>query len=396
MLPKNNLFMLVLVINCGSSSLKFQLIETVEEKVLAKGAIEEISLNSRIKFNDEKYFEKIENHSEAFQKMINLLLENKIIKSVNEISAFGHRVVHGGEKFSQPIIVDEKVIEEIEKCSELAPLHNPANLIGIKESMKISDKPNVVVFDTAFHQTMEKEYYLYPLPFEYYKKYGVRKYGFHGTSHKFILHQTAKILGKKENETSLISCHLGNGSSLCAIENGKSVNTTMGFTPLDGLMMGTRSGSIDPAIIPFLMKKENLSIDEIDSLLNKKSGALGLSGISSDFLELEKESEKNDLAKLAINKFSLRVRECLGSMLVSLNNCDAIVFTAGRGENSPETREYVCKNLDSLGIILDKEKNQVRGKEAIISSPNSKIKILVVPTNEELMIAKETEFLLSD
>ncbi len=387
--------MLVLVINCGSSSLKFQLINTFDERIIAKGAIEEIGLNSRIKFNNEKFLENIKDHDKAFGKMVGLLLEKKSIKSINDIDAFGHRVVHGGEKFSEPIIVDEKVISEIEKCSELAPLHNPANLIGIRECMKISDKPNVVIFDTAFHQTMKKEFYLYPLSFEYYKKYGVRKYGFHGTSHKFILQRTAKILGKKENETSIVSCHLGNGSSLCAIENGKSVNTTMGFTPLDGLMVGTRSGSIDPAIITFLMKKENLSIEEMDNLLNKKSGALGLSGISSDFLELEKESEKNELAKLAIDKFSLRVRECLGSMLVSLNKCDAIVFTAGRGENSPETREYVCKNLDSLGIILDKEKNNVRGKEAIISSPNSKTKILVIPTNEELMIAKETEFVLS-
>ncbi|MDD3160191.1 MAG: acetate kinase [Candidatus ainarchaeum sp.] len=391
----------ILVINCGSSSLKFQLINMADENVLAKGVVEEIGKNSKITFKkneDKTYYEKlISNHEDAVKEVINFLLGG-VIKSVDEIDAIGHRIVHGGEKFTESVIVDENVIDEIIACSDLAPLHNPAHVSGIKACQKLfPNKKMVVVFDTAFHQTMKKEAYLYPLPYEYYEKYKIRKYGFHGTSHKYVSKRASEILGKDVTELNLITCHLGNGSSLTAIEKGKSVNTTMGFTPLAGLMMGTRCGDIDPAIITYLMKKENLTVEKMDEILNKKSGLLGLSGVSSDCREVEKEAweNNNERAQIALDKLGFRIKEYLGAYIAIMNGVDAIIFTGGLGENSPETREFVCRNLDHIGIILDKEKNKIRGKEAIISIENSKIKILVVPTNEELMIARETKELIS-
>lgn len=393
--------MKVLVINCGSSSLKYQLIDMKEEKVLAKGLSERIGIEgSRIKHKttgkEEVVIEKpMENHKIVLELVLKTLVDpvHGAIKSMDEISAVGHRVVHGGEKFATSVKIDDEVMKALNDCVDLAPLHNPPNIMGIEACKELMpNTPMVGVFDTAFHQTMPKSNYIYPLPYELYEKYGVRKYGFHGTSHKYVSLKTAEILGKDIKDLKIITCHLGNGASVCAVENGKSIDTSMGFTPLEGLAMGTRTGDLDPAIIPFLMDKESLTIEDVNKLLNKESGVLGISGVSSDFRDLEEAAEKgNDRAELALKIFVNRVKKYIGAYIVLMGGVDAIVFTAGIGENSVEIREMICKGLDKIDIELDVEKNNVRGKEAIISKDDSKVKILVVPTNEELMIARDTK-----
>jgi len=391
----------ILVVNCGSSSLKIQIFNMVDETSLIKASVEEIKGNSKvnIEINGKKDHleKKISSHDGALDFLLKEVLDRKVISSLDEISAIGHRVVHGGEKFNSAVIIDDVVLSGIEDCVVLAPLHNPANIEGINACKRLlPSKNNVAVFDTAFHQTMPKEAFLYPIPYEYYEKYKIRKYGFHGSSHKFVAGRVAQILGQPISDLNIITCHLGNGSSITAIKNGQSYNTTMGFTPLAGLMMGTRCGDIDPAIIPYLIKKENLSVEQIDNILNKKSGLLGLSGVSSDCREIEDQAwnHNNERAKIALDKLSFRIKEALGSYLALLPGIDAIVFTGGIGEKSPETREMVCSNLDHLGIIIDKEKNKFKGQEREISASDSKVKVFVIPTNEELMIARETKELI--
>ena len=394
----------ILVINCGSSSLKYQLIDMNEEKVLAKGLSERIGIEgSRIKHTTtgkkEIIIEKpMSDHKEVLEIVLSTLVnsEHGAIKSMDEINAVGHRVVHGGEKFANSVKIDDEVMKALNECIDLAPLHNPPNIMGIEACKELMpDTPMVGVFDTAFHQTMPKDNYIYPLPYELYEKYGIRKYGFHGTSHKYVSLKAAEILERDIKDLNIITCHLGNGASICAIEKGRSVDTSMGFTPLEGLAMGTRTGNIDPAIIPFLVDKENLSMEEVNNLLNKKSGVLGISGVSSDFRDIEEEAEKgNERAKLALDVFVNRVKKYIGAYTTLMGGVDTIVFTAGIGENSAEIREMVCNGLESLGIKLDEEKNNVRGKEALVSKDDSKVKVLVIPTNEELMIAKDTEELI--
>jgi len=390
----------VLVINCGSSSLKYQLIDMKNEEVLAKGLVERIGIEgSRIKHTatgkDQVIIEDtIQDHRRGLELVLNALVDKEygVIDSLEDIEAVGHRVVHGGEEFSDSVIIDDKVMEAIEACVELAPLHNPPNIIGIEACKELMPNvPMVAVFDTAFHQTIPPENYIYPLPYEYYEKYGIRKYGFHGTSHKYVTLKAAEMLGKSVEELNIITCHLGNGSSVCAIKGGKSVDTSMGFTPLEGLAMGTRCGDIDPAIIPFIMEKENLSFQEVNNLLNKKSGVLGISGLSSDFRDLEDAATNGDeRAELALKVFCNRVKEYIGAYSAVLCNVDALVFTAGIGENSSSIREKICEGLECINIRLDIELNKVRGKEAIVSSEDSQVKVLVIPTNEELMIARDT------
>lgn len=391
----------ILVINCGSSSLKYQLIDMDEEKVLAKGLSERIGIKgSRVEHTsfgkDEVVIEKpMSDHKEVLEIVLKTLVdqEHGAIKSMSEINAVGHRVVHGGEKFANSIKIDNKVIEALNECIDLAPLHNPPNIMGIEACKELMpDTPMVGVFDTAFHQTMPKSNYIYPLPYELYEKYGIRKYGFHGTSHKYVSLKAAEILDEDIEDLNIITCHLGNGASICAVEKGKSLDTSMGFTPLEGLAMGTRTGNIDPAIIPFLVDKEDLSMEEVNNLLNKESGVLGISGVSSDFRDIEEEAEKgNERAKLALDVFVNRVKKYIGAYTVLMGHVDAIVFTAGIGENSVEIRDKVCKGLNNLGIELDEEKNNIRGEEALVSKDISKVKVLAIPTNEELMIAKDTE-----
>ncbi|WP_069650229.1 acetate/propionate family kinase [Caloranaerobacter ferrireducens] len=396
--------MKILVINCGSSSLKYQLIDMTNEEVLAKGLAERIGIDgSRVKHRtigkEEVIIEKpMSNHKVALEIVLNALTDSEhgAIKSMEEISAVGHRVVHGGEKFSGSVVIDDEVLKVLRECADLAPLHNPPNIMGIEACQELMpNTPMVGVFDTAFHQTMPKSSYIYPLPYELYEKYGIRKYGFHGTSHKYVSNRAAEILGKDINELNIITCHLGNGASLAAVKKGKSIDTSMGFTPLEGLAMGTRCGDIDPAIVTFLMEKENMSTSEVNNLLNKKSGVLGISGVSSDFRDIEEAAAKgNERAQLALDKFTSRVKKYVGAYAAIMGGVDVIVFTAGLGENSPETREAVCEGLEFMGVEIDKEKNKVRGKETIISTENSKVKVLVVPTNEELMIARETKALV--
>lgn len=391
----------ILVVNCGSSSLKCQLINMKNEEAIAKGIIEEIGGKAKYsyeKIGSEKVKKELScaNHEEALKLFLDDILskDNGVIKSLNEIDAVGHRVVHGGEKFKSAVLISDEVISAIKEFTDLAPLHNPANLIGINACKKeLPNKPMVVVFDTAFHQTMPKESFIYPIPYEYYEKYHIRKYGFHGTSHKYVSNRAAEILGKDIKKLNIITCHLGNGSSLCAVKKGESVNTSMGFTPLAGTMMGTRSGDIDPSIIPFLMRKENLTIEQVENILNKKSGLLGVSGVSSDCRDIENAAwkEGNARAQLALDKFGYTVKEYLGACAAVMDGLDAVVFTGGLGEKSPETRAYICKDMKHFGIDINSEKNKVRGKEAIISEDFSKVKVLVVPTNEELMIARETK-----
>ncbi|MDD7362960.1 MAG: acetate kinase [Peptoniphilus sp.] len=392
--------MKILVINCGSSSLKYQLIDMDDKKVLAKGLAERIGIEGgRVKYEaagkDEIVIEEmLEDHKAALKIVLDSLKHEEYgaVTSLDEIDAVGHRVVHGGESFAESVIIDDKVMQAINDNVEIAPLHNPPNIIGIEACKEImGDVPMVAVFDTAFHQTIPALNYIYALPYEYYENYKVRRYGFHGTSHQYITERAADMLGKDLNDVNLITCHLGNGSSISAIKGGKCYDTSMGFTPLEGLAMGTRSGDMDPAIIPFIMDKENLSTEEMSNVMNKKSGVLGVSGISSDFRDLEQAAgEGNDRAQLALDIFENRVRKYIGAYLTEMDHCDGIVFTAGVGENSITTREHVVDGLKSLGIELDKEKNDMRGKEAIVSTESSSIPVLVIPTNEELKIAMET------
>ena len=380
--------------------MKYQLIDMENEHVLAKGLVERIGIEGSIlkheSANKEKEIIKVpmEDHKVALKLVLEALVNEEYgaIASMEEIGAVGHRVVHGGEKFAESCVLTEEVIKALEDCIELAPLHNPPNLIGISACREIlPEVPMVAVFDTAFHQTMPKEAFLYGIPYEYYEKYGIRKYGFHGTSHRFVSIQAAALLGKKPEELNLITCHLGNGASIAAVKGGKSVETSMGFTPLAGLIMGTRCGDIDPAIVPFLMQKENLSIEEVNNLMNKQSGVLGLSGVSSDFRDIEEEAAKgNERAQVTLETFRLRVRETIGAYAAVLGRVDGIIFTAGLGENSAKDRAAICEGFKAWGITLDEEANKQRGKEMFISTKDSKIPVMVIPTNEELMIARDT------
>lgn len=390
----------VLVINCGSSSLKFQLIDSEKEHVLAKGLCERIGIDkSSITYQSdkcEKMTKEVDmpTHNEAINAVISALTDEKtgVINDMSEVKAVGHRVVHGGEYFSSSAIVDEDVLEKIEKCNYLAPLHNPANVIGIKACMKImKDRPNVVVFDTAFHQTMPEEAYLYGIPREYYEKHKIRRYGFHGTSHSYVSKRVAQIINKPVEELKTIVCHLGNGASICAVDGGKSVDTSMGLTPLAGVMMGTRSGDIDPGILEVLAKMENKGVSEITNILNKKSGVAGLSQVSSDFRDITKAIEEgNAVAKSALDAYIRTVVRFVGAYVAVMNGVDTIVFTAGVGENNSAVRAGVVKHLKYLGVELDEEANKIRGEEKLISTADSKVKVYVVPTNEELAIARET------
>ena len=394
----------VLVINCGSSSLKFQLINSDTEEVLAKGLCERIGIDGRLTYQPaggekEKTDLAMPTHEEAIQYVINALTNEKtgVVKSLDEIGAVGHRVVHGGEKFASSAIITEEMKKAVEECNELAPLHNPANLIGIAACEKLMPgTPMVGVFDTAFHQTMPQKAYMYGLPYEYDEKYKVRRYGFHGTSHSFVSKRAAEILGVPYDQTKTIVCHLGNGSSVSAVLNGKSVDTSMGLTPLEGLVMGTRSGDIDPAILEFIAKKENLDIDGLMDVVNKKSGVYGLSGnLSSDFRDLWDAADAgNEKAKVALEVFAYRVAKYVGAYVAAMNGVDNIVFTAGIGENDHGVRELVLGYLGYLGIEIDEEANNTRGQEIMISKPGSKVNVMVIPTNEELAIARETVALL--
>ena len=392
--------MKILVLNCGSSSLKYQLIDMETENVLAKGLCERIGIEgSRLKhqpagkeaviFDDYQ-----ENHSVSVKMVLDALTnpEYGVVKSMKEINAVGHRVVHGGEYFANSVIITPEVIEAIEKCCDLAPLHNPANLIGIHACEEIMPGvPQVAVFDTAFHQTMPERAYMYALPYEYYEKYKVRRYGFHGTSHSFVSKRAAEVAGKPYEDLKIIVCHLGNGASLSAVKNGKSVDTSMGLTPLEGLIMGTRSGDMDPAIMEFIAKKENLDIAGVMNVLNKKSGVLGLSGVSSDFRDIEEAAEAgNERAAKALAAYNYRVVKYIGAYTAAMDGVDVIAFTAGLGENGKSMRKAVCEHLSYLGIKIDDEANSVRGKDIVISTPDSKVKVMVIPTNEELAIARET------
>ncbi|NLT95523.1 MAG: acetate kinase [Clostridia bacterium] len=391
----------VLVINCGSSSLKYQLFDMTDERVLAKGLVERIGLEgaklSHRPHDKEKYeiVTEIENHEKAIKLVLDVLVdkEHGVIENMDQISAVGHRVVHGGEDFSNSVLIDDLVMKALVDNISLAPLHNPPNIMGIEACKKLMpNKPQVGVFDTAFHQTIPKHTFLYGIPYEYYEKYKIRKYGFHGTSHKYVAQRAAAMLNRPLEELKIITCHLGNGASICAVEYGKSVETSMGFTPLEGLMMGTRSGDIDPAIVSFLMEKENLSIKEVNNILNKKSGVLGVSGVSSDFRDIETAAEQgNERAQIALKKFAEMVKEYIGAYTAAMNGVDAVVFTAGLGENSVSMRYNICKDLTFFGIEIDAEKNNTRGKEVDVATDSSKVRVLVIPTNEELMIARDTK-----
>ena len=395
--------MKILVVNCGSSSLKYQLIDMDTEEVMAKGYLEKIGLKDSFlthTVNGEKHkIEKqIASHEEGIALVIEQLLNKDygVIKDLKEIDAIGHRIVHGGEKFSKSVIITDDAEDTIKACIPLAPLHNPAGITGIEACKKaFPGVPMVAVFDTAFHQTLPKKAYIYAIPYEYYEKYGIRKYGFHGTSHRFVSKRVAEIVGKPIEDLKIISCHLGQGASLCAIKNGKSIETTMGLTPLAGLPMGSRSGDIDPSIVTFLMKKENLSCDEMDNILNKKSGKLGLSGISIDDRDIEAEAAKgNERAKLAIDNFVYQVAGFIGKLTAQMNGVDIITFEGGIGENGKEAREQICEYLEFMGVKVDKERNNCRGKEVEITTDDSKVKVYVIPTNEELMIARDTKELV--
>lgn len=388
---------LILAINAGSSSLKFQLLDMPAEHLVTKGSVERIGLSDSIftiSVNGEKQQEvsSISDHEVAVRILLDKLTELKIVRSLKEIEGIGHRVVHGGETFADSALVTDDVIKKIEDLSDLAPLHNPANLVGIRAFREVlPNVPEVVVFDTAFHQSMGNESYLYSLPYDYYRKFGIRKYGFHGTSHKYVAFRAAELLGRPIEQLRLISCHLGNGASITAVQGGKSVDTSMGFTPLAGLTMGTRSGDIDPALIPYIMDKTGMNATEVVNVLNKKSGLLGLSGFSSDLRDIEKEARRgNKRAKLAIEVFVERIQKYIGSYAAKMSGVDAIIFTAGIGEHSSMVRARVLKGLQFMGIDWDSEQNKINGKEVYLSRPNSPIKVLVIPTNEEVMIARDT------
>ena len=391
----------ILVINCGSSSLKFQLINAESEEVLAKGLCERIGIDGRLTYQpaggEKEISEKaMPTHTEAIQFVIDALTNEKtgVVKSLSEIGAVGHRIVHGGEKFASSVVITEEVKKAVEECNDLAPLHNPANLIGVEACEKLMPgTPMVAVFDTAFHQTMTEKAYMYGLPYEYYEKYKVRRYGFHGTSHSYVSKKAAEVMGKAYDEVKTIVCHLGNGASVSAVLNGKSVDTSMGLTPLEGLVMGTRSGDIDPAIMEFIAQKENLDIEGIMNVLNKKSGVFGLSGeISSDFRDLTGAMAEGDKkAKIALEVFAYRVAKYIGAYAAAMNGVDDIVFTAGIGENVSYVREQVCSYLGYLGVELDPDANEkFRGEQGEITKPGCKVRVFVIPTNEELAIARET------
>jgi len=386
----------VIAINAGSSSLKFQLFEMPSEEVITKGLIERIGLNDavfNISVNGEKIQEitEIPDHDVAVKILLGKLTELGIIASLDEIEGIGHRVVHGGEEFADSALITDEVIAKIDTLSELAPLHNPANLTGITAFQHVlPNVPAVAVFDTAFHQTMPEKSYLYSLPYEYYEQYGIRKYGFHGTSHKYVSQRAAELLGRPIDQLRLISCHLGNGASIAAIEGGKSMDTSMGFTPLAGVTMGTRSGNIDPALIPFIMEKTDQSADEVLQVLNKKSGLLGISGFSSDLRDItEQAKEGNDRAELALQIFADNIHKYIGSYASGMNGVDAIIFTAGIGENSEIVRARVLQGLEFMGVYWDPTLNKISGEESFVNYPHSPVKVMVIPTNEEVMIARD-------
>ena len=396
--------MKVLVVNCGSSSLKYQLIDMSNEGLLCKGLVERIGLTGALLTHEvperDKYKKEydIPDHKQAIKIVLDTLVDTAVgvLENIDEITAIGHRVVHGGEKFISSVIIDDEVMQTLEETIELAPLHNPPNIAGILACEAIMPKtPQVAVFDTAFHQTMPPKAYLYGLPYEDYQENGIRRYGFHGTSHKYVSQRAAEILNRDSKDLKIISCHLGNGASIAAVKHGESVDTSMGFTPLEGLVMGTRCGDLDPAIIPYLMKMHNMNMDQLNDYLNKKSGVLGISGISSDFRDIEEAAAKgNERAKVAIELFVYIVQKYIGEYVAAMNGIDVLIFTAGLGENGVAFREMICADMDYLGIRVDSSLNDFRGKERLISPEGSKVKVMVVPTNEELMIARETKSLV--
>ena len=397
--------MKILVLNSGSSSIKYQLFNMGNESVLAKGIVERIGIEDSFlehEVNDEEIVikEDIPNHSKGISLVIDALLDDNhgVLDSMDDINAVGHRVVHGGEKFADSVRITDEVVEKMEEVSDLAPLHNPPNIAGIKVCQELMpDTPQVGVFDTAFHQSMPAEAYTYALPYEYYEKYGVRRYGFHGTSHRFVAKRAAKLIDKDYSSSKIVTCHLGNGASVAAVKNGKSIDTSMGLTPLEGLVMGTRCGDIDPAIVPFLQEKEDLSSKEIDNIMNKESGLLGISGVSNDSRDIqEAAAEGNERAQLAGDVFNYRVKKYIGAYTAAMGGVDAIVFTAGIGENAIEIREGILNGLEYLGFELDKEANDSRGKEVEISKAGSDTKVFVIPTNEELVIARDTAEILAE
>lgn len=399
-----NLFMKVLVINAGSSSLKYQLIDMSDESLLAKGNCEKIGLegsfikHTKIGTDSVLINKNMPDHKTAIKEVMEALKDKGIgvISDMSEINAVGHRIVHGGEKFSEAVIIDDSVILAVKECYDVAPLHNPPNIIGIEACKDIMpNTPMVGVFDTAFHQSMPEKAYKYAIPLKYYNKYGIRKYGFHGTSHYYVSLRAAKFIQQPIEDLKIVTCHLGNGASLCAVDGGKSIDTSMGFTPLEGLSMGTRSGDIDPAIIKFLMDKENLTIEQVDTILNKESGMLGLTELSSDFRDIEEGASNGDKkCQLAIDLFCYRVTKYIGAYAAAMGGIDVLVFTAGIGENGNVIREKSIEGLEFMGISIDSEKNEVRGKETDISATGAKVKTLIIPTNEELMIARETATLI--
>lgn len=390
----------VLVINCGSSSLKYQLLNMADESVLATGLVERIGIEGSQLKHEVPGMDKqtikvpMKDHKEALTHVLNAITDEKIgaIKDLAEIQAVGHRVVHAGEFYSASVVINEDVMKRLEECIQLAPLHNPPNIIGIQALQElIPGVPNVAVFDTAFHQTMPPRAYIYPIPYELYETHKIRRYGFHGTSHRYVSQRAADMLGKDIKDLKIISCHLGNGASVAAIDGGKSVATSMGFTPLEGLAMGTRCGDIDPAIVTFIMEKENMTINQVNDLLNKKSGVFGISGVSSDFRDIENAAaDGNERAILALEAFDDRVKQYIAAYAAAMGGVDVVLFTAGLGENSALNRKNICEGMDFMGIQVSDELNNVRGKEVVISPEGSKVKVLVVPTNEELMIARDT------
>lgn len=398
--------MKILVINCGSSSLKYQVLEMETETLLCKGVVERIGLEGSVLKHEKANSEPVvlhalmNDHKQAIAHVMDAIVDevHGVADSMKDIGAVGHRVVHAGEKYAWSVLLTDDVIHALEECVSLAPLHNPPNLLGIAACKELMPQtPMVGVFDTAFHQSMPEEYYIYAIPYEYYTKYGVRRYGFHGTSHRYVSERASEMLGKEIKDTKVITCHLGNGASITAINGGKVLNTSMGFTPLEGLVMGTRCGDIDPAIIDFISQKDNLTIREVNDILNKKSGVLGISGVSSDFRDIEAAASKgNARAALALKVYANKVKFYIGGYMAELNGADAVVFTAGLGENGILMRDMICSDLSNMGLILDQERNQIRGKEAVLSSDSSPVKILLIPTNEELMIAKDTYEIISE
>ena len=392
--------MKILVLNSGSSSLKYQVIDMETEEMLAKGYFERIGqqnsfLTHKVHGEKRKFEKHVADHEQALKFIFTRLINNHygVIKSLDELGGIGHRVVQGGEKYSQPVLITDEVIKEIRNCSELAPLHNPAAILGIEACKRIApETPMVAVFDTAFHQSIPKSRYIYPIPYEYYKKYGIRKYGAHGTSHQYVAYRVAEMMGKDIKDLKIVNCHLGQGASVCAIQNGESVETSMGLTPLGGIPMGTRSGDLDPSVITYIMKKENLTAQEMEDILNKKSGVFGSSnGISVDFRDIESEAMAGGThAQLALDIYHYLTASYIAKCAVAMGGIDVITFTAGVGEKGPISRKAICEQLEFFGVKIDEEKNEIRGEEIEISAPDSNVRVFVVPTNEELMIARET------